>query len=188
MGLIKRWNEYLGPKDERLEAEECKQARVGALILLIGAIISLYYGIALDQVASTTGHPLQTELGARVVPMQLPLIATILVAGVVTVRMQIRSGSFSSRKRYAEVDSVPWGDVTLLAVGCGAIVAVLVCGMRIIAEAQIVGFDGIAWFGDIAMGVVFFGMGFALGFVAFAASIHDAIKRRRELEREWMDE
>ena len=56
--------------------------------------------------------------------------------------------------------------------------------MRIVAEIQIVGLDHVAWLGDLAIGVIFFGMGFAIGFAAIALSIHDAIKRRREIERE----
>lgn len=184
MYLTRKWNEIMGPKDERLEAEENKSMRVSAFILLAGSVISMYYAIMLDQVANTTEHPLLTELGLQVVPVYALLVITILVAGAVSIRMQIRAGMFSSYKRVAEVDVIPWEYVTLTAVFCGAVLGVLTCIMRIVAEIQIVGIDHVAWGGDVAMGVVYFVMGFGLGFLFMAATIHDAIKRRHQLEAE----
>lgn len=184
MYLTRKWNEIMGPKDERLEAEENKTAKVSSYILLFGSVLSLYYSIMLNQVAYTTDSPILTGLGESVVPVQLPLTLTILIAGVATVIMQTKSGFFSSRKRFAEIDSMPWDYVSIFAVFCGAVIGILTCTMRIVAEIQIVGFEHVAWLGDLAIGVIFFGMGFAIGFAAIALSIHDAIKRRREIERE----
>lgn len=184
MYLTRKWNEIMGPKDERLETEENRTAKVGAFILLAGSLISMYYAIMLDQVANTTEHPLLTELGAEVIPVYALLTATILIAGAVSIGMQIRAGMFSSYKRVAEVDTIPWDYVTLVAVVCGALLGVLTCVMRIVAEIQIVGIAHVAWGGDIAMGVVYFIMGFGLGFLFMAATIHDAIKRRHQLEAE----
>lgn len=184
MYLTRKWNEIMGPKDERLEAQECRSARVSAGILLVGAVISLYYAIMLNQVASTTDNPILTDLGETLVPVQTLLTLTILVAGFAGIGLQLKSGAFSSYKRFAEVDRIPWDYVVLFAVFCGVMVGLLTSVTRIVAEAQIVGFANIAWAGDLAMGVVFFGMGFAVGFVAIACTIRDAIKRRRALERE----
>lgn len=184
MYLTRKWNEIMGPKDERLEAEENKSVKTGAYILLAGCVISMYYAIMLDQVASTTEHPLLTELGAEVVPVYALLTVTTLAAGAISIGMQIRAGMFSSYKRVAEVDVVPWDYVALVAVVCGAMLGVLTCVMRVVAEIQIVGIEHVAWGGDIAMGVVYFVMGFGLGFIFMAATIHDAIKRRRQLEAE----
>ncbi len=184
MYLTRKWNEIMGPKDERLEAEENKTAKVSSYILLFGSVLSLYYSIMLNQVAYTTDSPILTGLGESVVPVQLPLTLTILIAGVATVIMQTKSGFFSSRKRFAEIDSMPWNYISAFAVFCGAVIGILTCVMRIVAEIQIVGFEHVAWLGDLAIGIIFFGMGFAIGFAAIALSIHDAIKRRREIERE----
>lgn len=63
MKIIDRWNEFMGPKDERLTAEANRCAAVGYAILIIGSALCLYYGIMLNQVAETTGHPLLTPLG-----------------------------------------------------------------------------------------------------------------------------
>ncbi len=187
MYLIRKWNEYMGPKDERLEAEENKSMKVASYILLVGSTMSLYYWIMVNQVANTTDHPVLTPLGASVVPVDLLLILTILAAGFASVGMQIRGGAFSSYKRYAEVDRIPWDYVASFALFCGAVLGVLTCGMRILAEIQIVGIENVAWFGDLAIGVVFFFMGFVVGFVAISLTINDAIKRRRLLEDELQD-
>lgn len=187
MYLTRKWNEYMGPKDERLEAEESKSAKTAAYILLIGSVVSLYYWIMVNQVASTTDHPVLTPLGESVISVDFLLILTILAAGIVSMSMQIRGGTFSSYKRYAEVDHIPWDYVTIAALFCGVVLGVLTCGTRILAEIQIVGVEHVAWFGDIAMGIVFFIMGFALGFGAFALAIRDAIKRRHEIERALQD-
>ena len=184
MYLVRKWNEIMGPKDERLEAEVNKVAKGSDYILLIDSILSLYYAIMLNQVAYTTDSPILTSLGENIIPVQLPLALTILVAGATTIAIQTKSGFFSSRKRFAEIDSMPWDYVSIFAVFCGAVIGILTCTMRIVAEIQIVGFEHVAWLGNLAIGVIFFGMGFALGFAAIALSIHDAIKRRREIERE----
>ena len=68
MKIIDRWNEFMGPKDERLAAESNRCAAVGYTILIIGSALCLYYGIMLNQVAETTGHPLLTPLGQSVFP------------------------------------------------------------------------------------------------------------------------
>lgn len=187
MYLTRKWNEIMGPKDERLEKEENRAIKVSAYILLIGSLLSLYYAILLDQVAYTTDHPIITELGSHVIHVQFPLMLTILLAGVVSITMQTKSGSFSSYKRFAEVDTIPWDYVCIFALACGVIVGVLTSCMRIIAEIQIVGIGNVAWLGDFAIGIVFFGIGFVVGFCAIALTIHDAIKRRREIERELED-
>lgn len=184
MYLAKKWNEIMGPKDERLETEANRATVIGASILLVGSIITLYYMIMLNQVAYTTDCPIMTSLGAHLIGAEIPLMLTVFISGVVVIARQIRSGCFSSHKRFAEVDSIPWVFVSLFAIACGSAIGVLTCGMRIIAEVQIVGVENVAWVGDIAIGIVSFIMGFVIGFVAIALSIHSAIKRRRELDIE----
>lgn len=187
MYLTRKWDELMGPKDERLEAEENKATKAAFCVLLIGSVVSLYYWLMVDQVALSTAHPVFTSVGEGVVPVQIPLALTILVAGVVSLRMQIRSGAFSSYKRYAEIDRVPWGYVTSFALACGACVGVLTCVMRIVAEIQIVGTENVAWLGDVAIGVVFFAIAFVAGFCVIALTINDAIKRKHAIERELQD-
>ena len=41
MKIIDRWNEFMGPKDERLTAEANRCAAVGYTILIIGSALCL---------------------------------------------------------------------------------------------------------------------------------------------------
>ena len=182
MSLMRKWNEFMGPKDERLVAEENKAYRLMANIFLVGTALTLYYGIALHQVSDITEHPVFTPLGESVDLTQILLTLTILVACIPTVVMQTRQGFFTSRTRLSGIDHVPWGYVAVVSLLGGLAVGILACGMRVIAEIQIVGLGDVMWFGDFAIGIVFFVVGFVLCFAAISYTIHDAIKRRLAIE------
>ena len=188
MGLLRKWNEYLGPKDERLTAESNACYKTGYYVFLWGTLACLYYGIMVNQVSSTTETPLYTEAGDATFPLYLLLALVVLAGAVVPQGMQQRRGIMSDHNRYAEVEHIPWDFVALLSVATGALAGVLTAGMRIIAEIQIVGIGQVTWAGDIAMGVVIFGMAFALCMVFASLSFRDAIKRRQQLESELEEE
>ena len=98
MKIIDRWNEIMGPKDERLAAEANRCAAIGYTILIIGSALCLYYGIMLNQVAETTGHPLLTPLGQSVFPVDTALLIIILASGLISTYLQVRSGTFFPKK------------------------------------------------------------------------------------------
>lgn len=187
MFLVKKWNEIMGPKDERLEAEENKVYKVMANILMVGCVVTLYYNRSLQQVADVTEHPIFTSLGQSIDLTQWLLILTILAGCITAVSMQTKAGYFSTRKRFAEIDHVPWDFVVLVSVAAGLVLGILTCGLRILAEIQIVGVENVMWFADIAIGGVFFTMGFVLCLAFVGYAVHDAIKRRRKLESELED-
>lgn len=184
MKIIDRWNEYLGPKDERLTAEGNRCASIGFTILLIGASLALYYGIMLDQVANTTDHAILTPLGQSVFPATGVLSIAIVAAAVTSIYLEMRAGIVSNRSRIAQTDRIPWDYVALLSLLCGIALGAVSTVMRIIAEIQIVGIGEVAWFGDIAIGVVYFVLAFVLSLILIGALFRDAIRRRHELERE----
>lgn len=184
MKIIDRWNEFMGPKDERLAAESNRCAAVGYTILIIGSALCLYYGIMLNQVAETTGHPLLTPLGQSVFPVDTALLIIILASGLISTYLQVRSGTFDTHTRIAQADRIPWDYVALVSLLCGLGLGVTTTAMRILAEVQIVGVENVTWGDDIAIGVVYFTLAFFLAFGLFAATFHSAIDRRRQLERE----
>ena len=156
MKIIDRWNEFMGPKDERLAAESNRCAAVGYTILIIGSALCLYYGIMLNQVAETTGHPLLTPLGQSVFPVDTALLIIILASGLISTYLQVRSGTFDTHTRIAQADRIPWDYVALVSLLCGLGLGVTTTAMRILAEVQIVGVENVTWGGDIAIGVVYF--------------------------------
>ncbi len=115
MKIIDRWNEFMGPKDERLTAEANRCAAIGYTILIIGSALCLYYGIMLNQVAETTGHPLLTPLGQSVFPVDTALLIIILASGLISTYLQVRSGAFDTHTRIAQSDRIPWDYVALVA-------------------------------------------------------------------------
>lgn len=187
MYLMRKWNEYMGPKDERLAAESNRYMRIGYYLLLCGSLVCLYYGIMVDQVSSTTDTALYTAAGERVFPVKDLMLVVVFLACFIPLALQMRAGIVSDRSRFASTDKIPWEFVTLLSVAVGGLVGVLTCGMRMVAEIQIVGVESVTWAGDIAMGVVFFTMAFALSLVFTAAMFRDAIKNRQRLEAELDD-
>ena len=160
MKIIERWNEFMGPKDERLAAESNRCAAVGYTILIIGSTLCLYYGIMLNQVAETTGHPLLTPLGQSVFPVDTALLIIILASGLISTYLQVRSGTFDTHARIAQADRIPWDYVTLVSLLCGLGLGATTTVMRILAEVQIVGVENVTWGGDIAMGIVYFTLAF----------------------------
>lgn len=187
IGFVRKWNEIMGPKDERLEAEESKATKAAIPILFVGSILSMYYWMMVEQVARTAEAPVFTPLGESVFPVHFLLAVTVLIAGIVYLGVLMRNGTISTRSRYAEVDCIPWGYVSATALLCGACLAILTCGMRILAEIQIVGIENVLWIADIAVGMVFFSIGFIAYFVVCALVIRNAIKRRLALEAELRD-
>lgn len=57
----------------------------------------------------------------------------------------------------------------------------------LLAEAQVVGVQNIAWYGDLALGSIFLLAGFVVCFIAFGLFFHEAIKQQRKLEDESHD-
>ena len=49
--LVRKWHEYVGPKDERLEVEEAKVYKTGFMLLSIGTLVLLIYQLMAQQVA-----------------------------------------------------------------------------------------------------------------------------------------
>ena len=103
MGLIRKWREYMGPKDEYLEAKENKAVKVGYGILIVGTLLVLYYQIMLQQVSSVLDDPIYTALRDRLVPSSLLLAIAILVSGTALTGLQARAGSRGGAPRGAMV-------------------------------------------------------------------------------------
>lgn len=184
MSLRKKWEAAMGPVDERLESESNRAYKVGYIVLVIGSLLCCYYGLMLNQVADVTDTPILTAQGEHVFSPSSLLLIVVFIGALIPLIMQMRAGITDIHSRYAEVDMIPWGFVALTSLAIGAGLGFLSTGLRILAEIQIVGIDRVMWFGDIAIGVVYFTLAFIVGMIAFGAFFHAAIKRRITLERE----
>lgn len=151
MKIIDRWNEFMGPKDERLTAEANRCAAVGYAILIIGSALCLYYGIMLNQVAETTGHPPAHAARAIGLPGRHRPAHHHSRLGA---HLHLPAGAQRHlRHPYAHrpIGSHPLDYVALISLLCGLGLGVTTTVMRILAEVQIVGVENVTWGGDIAM-------------------------------------
>ena len=187
MNLIKRWNAYMGPKDERLVAENNRCMRVGYYVLLAGTCLAAYYAIMVNQVADTTSTPVFTAAGQGLSDLGGVLAFVILASALTTLALEMKAGVVDEHVRMATIDQVPWDFCVIIGLVTGAVLGVATAGMRMLVEWQIVGADRITWGGDIAMGVVFFVMAFVLGTFCTAAFFASAIKQRKLLEEKLED-
>lgn len=183
MNLIKRWNEYMSPKDPRLQTQANRCVRVGYYIFLIGIILCLYYMMWVDQIATANNVEMYTSASASVIPMWLLLTILLIIGVVVPLALQILLGISGKYGRTARVERIPWDFVARFGLVFGIGVGLLTCIMRMIAEIQVIGFGEVSWLGNIAMGFVFLIMGFLVGFAVMALLFREAIKRRHKLRR-----
>lgn len=140
MNLVKKWKEYFGDKDERIDAEVNRIYKTGFLMLAFGTLLGLFYSINLSQVRSVAFDE-STSLDGLTVFMFGLLFVTCVVCTV----MQVRKGIVDEHVRFADTNAFPTGYFTLVSVFTGVAV-VLVCGLcRCIAEIQIIGLAQVHW-------------------------------------------
>ena len=71
--IVKKWREYAGPKDERLEAENAKIYKIGFVLLSFGMLMILLYQIRLARLCGFTAMPAKcrTSLRRRLKPPRM---------------------------------------------------------------------------------------------------------------------
>lgn len=181
MKLAQRWKAYAGPTDERVEAESNRVYKVGFVMLSFGVLVYMYYDWALKQamfmrdvMAGGAGH---VELTSA----DLFLYGWFALTMLVGIALLCRKG-FSDDNRFAEADKFPVVHYTLVLTGFVVVADMLTTAIRVLAEFQVLGAAGIAWwsvaFGSVPMIVV----GIPFGLLVFWVSFSAARSRRRRLE------
>lgn len=183
MKLIEQWKRYVGPVDERAEAESNRIYRRSFIILCAGVLLTIYYDQMLSQVAMVHQLPDQPESIASAFPSNAILMISLLVSTFYGVIAAARKGISSEHPRF-ETDEYPIGIYSMLSAAIGALIAFLVAGMRMIAEVQLVGVANVAWAGDIAMGIFVGLFGFGISMLFFWLVFRSARRNRERLERE----
>lgn len=184
--LVKKWRLYVGPKDERLEAEESRIYRIGFMLLSFGMLVFFLYDMMAGQVTwvhdDATGAP--TMFSSPTLAAAFVWFLIVMVACIV---MQTRKG-FVDVNRFGQTDRFPKGYFSLIAGISGTICAIVVFAMRSIAEMQIVALDEVFWLPNLATGVVTGIMVFGATLALFYGSFHRAKKKRIQLESALDDE
>lgn len=180
MKLVRQWRVYAGPKDERLEAENCRIYRIGFLLLSFGVLIFLLYEATAKQVAwvhdNFPAHP-----GVFVSPSELVLLVWFIATMVVCCALQSRKG-FVETNRFGQTDVFPMGYFSIIAALSGAASAVVIAALRCIAELQIVSTAEVFWAANCALGLLFGAVVFAFTLLGFYLQFKSAKKYRERID------
>lgn len=180
MKIIDKWNEYVGPKDERIVAEENRVYKRACIAIAFGVIALAYYQTALDMAA------MMGDLEPATTGITVGSLACLWVTIVFAVCcVDLARKGLVENNRFGNVDRYPLGYFSLCS-GIGAgITAAAMFLISVIAQWQVLGADGIFWAGDAAGALVAGVVVFALCSIAFPIYFHSAKKNRdKDLEPE----
>lgn len=181
MKLIQQWKAYVGPKDERVEAESNRIYKVGFIMLSFGLVAYLYCGSALKQ-AMFMRDMLATGSGSiELTAGDLFLYGWILLTMVVCAVLQCRKG-FVDNNRFAEVETFPARYYALTSCFVSVGLGVLAPAIRVLAEFQIRGAEGIMWRDAAIQGIVIAIAMFLALMLVYWAAFKTAQSRRKQLE------
>lgn len=182
MKLARKWREYAGPKDERLEAENAKICKLGFMLLSFGMLMLLVYQIMAQQVAWVhDGAGEAFRLFAN--PVDAVMYAWLFIVMVICAAMQARKG-YVDTNRFGQTEHIPVGYFLLISGITGIASALVIAAMRCIAEAQIVPIESVFWGANLATGVVFGVTIFVAVFGALCLAFFEAKQRRTKIEAE----
>lgn len=181
--LIAQWEAYVGPKDERIVAEENRAYSKLAKALLAISIVAAYYDNALRRAASMFND---SALGSKYLdafPPHLVLSIGIVISCALFSSSLTKKGIIASN-RFAEVDHCPT-DYFALCSGMGA-AAILVCCFVVecLAQAQFVGLAGVYWIANLCIGCVVATLVFILSLAAMVLDYRHARKNLNRIEAE----
>ncbi len=176
--IVRKWREYAGAPDERLEAESCKIYRVGFVLLSFGMLFYFVYGLMAAQVAWVHGSSADMSI------MFDPLFLWFMLVMVVCSIMQTRKG-FVETNRFGQTDVFPLGFFAFISAVSGVASTIAIWAMRCIAELQIVPADQVFWATNLATGSVFGILIFGATLLSFYLMFRAAKSRRAKLDREF---
>lgn len=162
--LVRKWHEYVGPKDERLEAEEAKVYKTGFMLLSTGTLVLLIYQLMAQQVAWIhKDDGASYDMFAN--PVEAAMYIWFVVVMVACAIMQARKG-YVDTNRFGQTEKFPAQYFTLISGLSGLVSAVAIFVMRTVAEIQFVPFEQVFLVQNLVMGAAF---GVLLFFVTYGA-------------------
>lgn len=179
--VAQRWKTYVGPQDERVEAESNRIYKVGFVMLSFGVLVYMYYDWSLKQamymrdvLANGTGR-------VELTTADLFLFGWVLLTMVVGAVPLCRKG-FADDNRFAEAEKFPTGYYVLVSIVSVICVDVLAAAIRIAAEFQVLGAEGIMWSSVAFGGAFLIIVGIPFFLLVFWTSFKTAQSRRKQLE------
>ena len=180
LGIVRKWREYAGQKDERLEAENAKIYKFGFMLLSFGMLTLLIYQIMAQQIAWVHNDTDEAfHLFAN--PVEAVMYAWLFIVMLICAAMQTRKG-YIDTNRFGQIDHLPTGYFLLVSgiTGIASVLAITI--MRCIAELQIVPAESVLWAANLAVGIIFGVMIFAATFFVLCSVFFEAKRQRKIIE------
>ena len=181
--LMDQWNAYVGPKDERIVAEENRLYAKLAKALLVIVLVTMYYGNALRRAAGMFND---TALGSKyfsAFPPELALSLGVIISCTVFSLTLTKQG-FIANNRFAEVDTCPTGYFANCSGIAAALIVLSVFVIESLAQAQFVGFAGVYWKANLAMAVVYAAVVFIGSMIGLVLYYRRARANHKRIEAE----
>lgn len=181
--LISQWEAYVGPKDERIVAEENRAYSKLAKSLLAVSIVTMYYSNALRRAASMFNDSAVDSKYMDAFPPHLFLSIGIVISCAIFSSTLTKQGIIANN-RFAEVDHCPTNYFAICS-GLGA-AAILVCcfAVECLAQVQFVGIAGVYWIANLCIGCVMAVIVFVFSLAAMVLDYHHTRKRLDRIEAE----
>lgn len=184
--LMDQWNAYVGPKDERIVAEENRHYAKLAKALLVIVLATMYYGNALRRAAGMFDD---VALGGKYFSAFPPEMALSLgvVISCTAFSLALTKQGLIANNRFAEVDTCPTGYFATCSGIAAALIVLCVFVVESLAQAQFVGFAGVYWKANLAMAVVYATMVFIGCIIGLVLYYRRARANQRRIEAELED-
>lgn len=178
--LVRKWQEYVGPKDERLETEEAKVYKTGFMLLSTGMLVLLIYQLMAQQVAWVhKDDGASYDMFAN--PVEAAMYAWFVIVMFACAIMQARKG-YVDTNRFGQTEKFPAQYFALISGLSGLVSAVAIFLMRTIAEVQLVPFNQVFLVQNLVLGVAFGVLLFLVTYGAFFLQYRSAKTARNKMD------
>ena len=184
--LKEKWEAYVGPKDERLEALSNRYYARLARSLIVCASLCVYYDNALRRAASMFDESFEQSALANTVPTGM-LLSLALATCCVLYVSRINKQGIVDINRFAETDTFPLGYFALCSALGAAAVALGIFAVESFAQVQFVGIQGTYWAANAAMGLFYASIIFPLCLLVSWFDYRSAKRNRKRIELELED-
>ena len=184
--LMKTWNDYMKPADEREETEGDRAFKKPFWFLIAGIMVIAFYLMSYVQLMDVHHLDIMTEgVKAALSAIVSALFACMAIACIVVANTQQAKGIYYGSK-FGHNASFPLGFTLAYSAGSAIVFSCALFAVRTIAEVQLVGFERAYLLANFLMraafGIFVFGFAVLALFLAWSQARKAAEALARELD------
>ena len=180
--LMKTWNDYMKPADEREETEGDRAFKKPFWFLIAGIMVIAFCLMSYVQLMDVHHLDIMTEgVKAALGAIASALFACIAIACIVVTNTQQAKGIYYGSK-FGHNASFPLGFTLAYSAGSAIVFSCALSAVRTIAEVQLVGFELANFLMGAAFGIFVFGFAVLALFLAWSQARKAAEALARELD------